>query len=83
MPLHKTKRYRGVILTAPGWDKLQAAKTQAEFSENAGDRFTLEELSERMSFPQYDLKSIRALRTRRQTIVAVGVPSLWFRIEPE
>jgi WD40 repeat protein/transcriptional regulator with XRE-family HTH domain len=49
MPLHKTKRYRGVILTAQGWDKLQAAKTQAEFNENAGDRFTLEELSERMS----------------------------------
>jgi transcriptional regulator with XRE-family HTH domain len=47
MPLPKTKRYRGVILTAQGWDKLQAAKTQVEFNENAGDRFTLEELNER------------------------------------
>ena len=47
MQLQKTKRYRGVILTVQGWDKLQAAKTQAEFNENAGDRFTLEELSER------------------------------------
>src|ERR687886_290494 len=46
MQLQKTKRYRGVILTAQGWNKLQAAKTQAEFNENAGDRFTLEELSE-------------------------------------
>src|SRR5919202_1538872 len=46
MQLQKTKRYRGVILTVQGWDKLQAAKTQAEFNENAGDRFTLEELSE-------------------------------------
>ncbi|MDF5717994.1 MAG: NB-ARC domain-containing protein [Rhizonema sp. NSF051] len=45
----KTRRYRGVFLTAQGWDKLQAAKIQAEFNENAGDRFTLEELSERMS----------------------------------
>lgn len=44
----KTRRYRGVILTAQGWDKLQAAKVQAEVHENAGDRFTLEELSERM-----------------------------------
>ncbi|KGF71493.1 hypothetical protein DO97_19265 [Neosynechococcus sphagnicola sy1] len=44
----KTRRYRGVILTVQGWDKFQTAKTQAELSENAGDRFTLEELSERM-----------------------------------
>jgi WD40 repeat protein len=49
MPLQKARRYRGVILTVEGWAKLQAAKTQAEFNENAGDRFTLEELSERMS----------------------------------
>jgi transcriptional regulator with XRE-family HTH domain len=49
MQMQKAKRYRGVILTSQGWDKLQVAKTQAEFSENAGDRFTLEELSERMS----------------------------------
>jgi WD40 repeat protein/transcriptional regulator with XRE-family HTH domain len=47
MQLEKIRRYRGVILTAQGWDKLQAAKTQAELSENAGDGFTLEELKER------------------------------------
>jgi transcriptional regulator with XRE-family HTH domain len=41
------KRRRGVILSLPGWKKFQAAKTQTEFDENAGDRFTLEELSER------------------------------------
>ena len=40
-------RSRGVVLTLNGWNKLQTAKTQAEFQENAGDRFTLEELSER------------------------------------
>ncbi len=39
-------RERGVILTLHGWHKLQAAKSEAEFQENAGDRFTLEELSE-------------------------------------
>ena len=48
MQLQKAKRYRGVILTVQGWEKFQAAKIQAEFDENAGDHFTLEELSERM-----------------------------------
>ena len=48
MQPEKSKRYRGVIFTAQGWVKLQSAKTQAELSENAGDRFTLEELSDRM-----------------------------------
>lgn len=40
-------RERGVILTLQGWHKLQTAKSQAELQENAGDRFTLEELNER------------------------------------
>ncbi|PSB27629.1 NB-ARC domain-containing protein [Stenomitos frigidus] len=48
MPLHKTRRDRGVILTAQGWARFQTAKVQAECNEMAGDRFTLEELSERM-----------------------------------
>ncbi|NJM86103.1 MAG: NACHT domain-containing protein [Cyanobacteria bacterium CRU_2_1] len=43
----KPKRNRGVILTPHGWDKLQVAKSQAEFHENEGNRFTLEELSDR------------------------------------
>ncbi|HTL90526.1 MAG TPA: NB-ARC domain-containing protein, partial [Leptolyngbya sp.] len=43
----KQVRVRGVILTVQGWNKLKTAKSQAEFQENAGDRFTLEELSER------------------------------------
>jgi hypothetical protein len=47
-PEPQAKRRRGMILSPPGWDKLSFAKTQAEFNENAGDRFTLEELSERM-----------------------------------
>jgi len=48
MPLHKARRYRGVILTTQGWDKFQAAKIQAEFKDNDGNCFTLEELSERI-----------------------------------
>ncbi|HEY9625653.1 MAG TPA: NB-ARC domain-containing protein, partial [Crinalium sp.] len=49
MPVQKNRRLRGVILTAQGWDRFQTAKVQAEFSENGGDRFTLEELGERMN----------------------------------
>jgi WD40 repeat protein len=48
MQQQKAKRYRGVILTDRGWHEFQAAKVRAELAENAGDRFTLEELSERM-----------------------------------
>jgi WD40 repeat protein/transcriptional regulator with XRE-family HTH domain len=47
-PPQKTRSYRGAVLTTQGWEKLQAAKTQIELNENAGDRFTQEELSERM-----------------------------------
>ena len=48
MPLQKARRHRGVVLTTQGWDRFQTAKVQVEFSENAGGRFTLEELSERI-----------------------------------
>ncbi|MBD3884902.1 hypothetical protein IFO70_24510 [Phormidium tenue FACHB-886] len=47
-PPQKTSSYRGAVLTTQGWEKLQAAKAQTELNENAGDRFTQEELSERM-----------------------------------
>lgn len=42
-----SRRSRGVILTLKGWDKLRAAKTEAEFEDNSGERFSLEELSAR------------------------------------
>ncbi|MBD1914079.1 MULTISPECIES: NB-ARC domain-containing protein [unclassified Leptolyngbya] len=48
MPSQKNKHHRGVILTTQGWSRFQSAKTQAEATENAGDRFTQEELSERI-----------------------------------
>lgn len=47
MPPHKNRSYQGVVLTTQGWNKFQSAKTQVEFEENEGDRFTQEELSER------------------------------------
>lgn len=43
----KRRRRRGVILTPQGLDRFQQAKSDAEFEENAGHRYTLEALSER------------------------------------
>lgn len=45
----KKRRRRGVILTAEGLERLQEAKSEAEFIENGGNRYTLEALSERTS----------------------------------
>lgn len=47
MTLQKHKRRRGVILTPPGLNKLQEAKSEAAFKENFGNRYTLEALSDR------------------------------------
>lgn len=41
------KRRRGVVLTSQGLEKLLAAKSASEIAENAGSRYTLENLSER------------------------------------
>ncbi|WAL61357.1 AAA-like domain-containing protein [Thermocoleostomius sinensis] len=43
----KRRRRRGVVLTTHGLQKLQDAKELAELEENAGNRYTLEALSER------------------------------------
>ncbi|MFS0518386.1 NB-ARC domain-containing protein [Nostoc sp. UIC 10607] len=48
MKLTKQKRKRGLILTLEGLQKLQCAKLTAEFNENYGNRYTLEDLSERI-----------------------------------
>ncbi|MBD2500455.1 hypothetical protein [Anabaena azotica] len=47
MKQQKTRRSRGVTLTLQGWAKLQDAKEKAEWKDNAGDGFSLEELSDR------------------------------------
>ncbi|AFY54200.1 WD40 repeat-containing protein [Rivularia sp. PCC 7116] len=49
MSSQKLKRKRGVILTPKGLQKLQQAKLKLEADENFGDRYTLEEISERCS----------------------------------
>ena len=48
MKLTKQKRKRGLILTPEGLQKLQSAKLTAELNENYGNRYTLEDLSERI-----------------------------------
>lgn len=58
MKQQKARRSRGVILTLQGWDKLQAAKTQAEFDENGGDSFSLEELSDRTRLALHTISRI-------------------------
>jgi WD40 repeat protein/transcriptional regulator with XRE-family HTH domain len=65
MQQQKAKRYRGVILTDRGWNEFQTAKVRAEFAENAGDRFTLEELSERMGL---SLNTIAKLLGRSEPV---------------
>ncbi|MEH2149767.1 hypothetical protein [Nostoc sp.] len=55
-----SKRRRGVILTLKGWDKFQAAKAQVEFDENAGDSFSLEELSDRTRLALHTISRILA-----------------------
>ena len=52
------KRNRGVLLTLAGRKKLQAAKSKAELVENAGDRFSLEELSNRMQLSLHTVSRI-------------------------
>lgn len=49
MPINRpsNRRRRGVILTAQGLEKFLAAKSQSEREERAGNRYTLEDLSER------------------------------------
>ncbi|MEW6496932.1 MAG: serine/threonine protein kinase, partial [Cyanobacteriota bacterium] len=43
----KPKRRRGVVLSPQGQQKLSLARRQAEIQDNYGDRYTLEELSDR------------------------------------
>ena len=45
--MQNLKRKRGVILTHEGWEKLQEAKVELEVKKNFGNRYTIEDLSER------------------------------------
>lgn len=59
------KRKRGVTLTLQGWQRLRDAQRQAELTDNGGNPFTLEELSERTKLSFNTLSRIQ----RRQIAV--------------
>ncbi|KYC40485.1 hypothetical protein WA1_25520 [Scytonema hofmannii PCC 7110] len=60
MEKHKQKRRRGVILSLAGLNKLQEARYQAEFQDNDGARFTLEELSYRTQLAPFTVSKVLA-----------------------
>jgi len=60
MELHKQRRRRGVILSLPGFQKLQEARHQAEIRENDAARFTLEELSYRTQLAPFTVSKVLA-----------------------
>ncbi len=60
MELHKQRRRRGVVLSLPGFQKLQEVKHQVEIRENDGARFTLEELSYRTQLAPFTIAKVLA-----------------------
>lgn len=56
----KQRRKRGVILSSQGLQKLEKAKIEAEYRENGGNRFTLENLSERTGLAMDTLMKVFA-----------------------
>ncbi len=61
---NKQKRRRGVVLTDKGLDKLQKAKTEAEYTDNKGHRYTLEALSEKTGLGIDTLMKVFACESR-------------------
>lgn len=59
------KRRRGVILSAQGWQRLQAAEYLSAARDNAGNPYTLEQLSDRTGISTKTLTKVR----RRQNPV--------------
>lgn len=70
MPPAKSKRERGVILTAQGWRKLQRAKQALEVESNWGRRLTREQLSDRTGLSLHTISRIlqRQERVDRQSL---------------
>jgi hypothetical protein len=66
----KRRRRRGIILTPTGLQKLLDAKSDAEFEENQGNRYTLEALSERTGLAVDTLTKVFACESKvdKQTL---------------
>ncbi len=75
----KKNRRRGVLLSPIGQQKIEHARRHLEKTENAGDRFTIEELSERAQLSLATMTKVLAARigVDKQTLelvfVAVGL----------
>ncbi|MGF1540035.1 MAG: NB-ARC domain-containing protein [Pleurocapsa sp.] len=61
----KQKRRRGVIITPQGLEKLRQARTQLEYRENYGDRFTYEKLSE---LTNLDINTIKKILVGKERV---------------
>lgn len=59
------KRRRGVILSAQGWQRLQAAKQLSAARDNAGNPYTLEQLSDRSGL---SIKTLTKVRRREHPV---------------
>ncbi|MBD2165121.1 hypothetical protein H6G04_11980 [Calothrix membranacea FACHB-236] len=70
MESQKQRRRRGVILSLPGFQKLQEARYQLEIIENDGVRFTLEQLSYRTQLAPFTVSKVlaRAEGVDKQTL---------------
>ncbi|MDZ4871397.1 MAG: Tol-Pal system protein TolB [Chroococcidiopsis cubana SAG 39.79] len=73
MDLLKPKRSRGVILTREGWQKFQQAKLALEILEKAGNKFTLEELSDRTGLTTVTLGRVMSCKEAvdKRTLVSL------------
>ena len=60
MNRQKPRRNRGIILTREGWQKLQNARLESEFQEKFGDKYTLEELSDRTGLTSVTITRVLA-----------------------
>ena len=61
----KQKRNRGVVLTPQGLEKLQAARSQSEYQENFGERYTYEKISE---LTNLDLNTIKKVLVAKEGV---------------
>jgi WD40 repeat protein len=58
MDLQKKKRNRGVILTDEGYRRLQSICLESEIQENQGEKYTLEELSDRTGLDHGTIRKV-------------------------
>ena len=61
----KQKRNRGVILTSEGLTKLQVARSQSEYENNFGERYTYERISE---LTNLDLNTIKKILVGKEGV---------------